>query len=290
MRVLVLGATGMLGSDLVKVLRERNHKVTAFSSKDLDITDEWAVRESSALSKKNHEWIINCAGFTAVDRAENEPELARDINEEGVFNLAARLEHGPRLLHFSSDFVFDGTKGSPYAESDEVNPLGAYGRSKAEGERYAEAMTEDTIILRTSWLYGANGKSFPRTMITAFEAGKQLKVVNDQVGCPTYTVDLAVAAAEAIEKHLPGAIYHACGKEAMSWHDFAERTLAMWSGKPVSIEGIPTSEYPTPAQRPPYSVLDTAKLTKAGISPWRDTNICLDEFCQRIRTTVPAAS
>ncbi|MEI8281630.1 MAG: sugar nucleotide-binding protein, partial [Armatimonadota bacterium] len=117
MRVLVLGANGMLGSDLVRVLTSRNHKVTAFTSKDLDITDERAVREHPALSKKNQEWVINCAAYTAVDRAEEEPEIARDVNEEGVFNLAARLERGPQLFHFSTDFVFDGTKGSPYIES-----------------------------------------------------------------------------------------------------------------------------------------------------------------------------
>lgn len=283
MRVLVLGATGMLGSDVVKVLRARNHKVTAFDSKDLDITDERAVQESPALSKKNHEWIINCSAYTGVDKAEEEPELARDVNEEGVFNLAARLAHGPRFLHFSTDFVFDGTKRTPYVETDEINPLGAYGRSKAEGERYAEAMTENTIILRTSWLYGANGKSFPRTMILAHEAGKQLRVVNDQVGCPTFTVDLATACAEAIEKHLAGGIYHACGTEAMNWHDFAEATLHAWTGNPVTIEGIPTSEYPTPAERPAYSVLDTTKLTKAGISPWRSTSECLADFCDALR-------
>ena len=281
--MLVLGATGMLGSDIVKVLRARNHKVTAFDSKDLDITDERAVQESPALSKKNHEWIINCAAYTAVDKAEEEPELARDVNEEGVFNLAARLAHGPRFLHFSTDFVFDGTKGTPYNETDEINPLGAYGRSKAEGERYAEAMTENTIILRTSWLYGAKGNSFPRTMIQAHEAGKPLRVVNDQVGCPTYTVDLATACAEAIEKHLAGGIYHACGQEAMNWHDFAEATLQSWTGSLVTIEGIPTSEYPTPAQRPAYSVLDTTKLCKAGISPWRSTLECLADFCVAIR-------
>lgn len=289
MRVLVLGASGMLGSDLVQVLRSRKHNVTAFSSKDLDLTDEILVRETPFLSRKNFEWVINCAAYTNVDGAEEEPEKARDLNEEAVFNLAARLERVPRLFHFSTDFVFDGTKGAPYVEEDEVNPLGEYGRSKLGGERYAEAMTENAVIFRTSWLYGAKGKSFPKTMINAHEAGKQLRVVNDQIGCPTYTFDLALATAEAIEKHLEGGIYHACGKDAMSWHDIAEATLSTWTGEKISVEGIPTSDYPTAAQRPPYSVLDTSKLSKAGISPWRDTTICLQDFCQRIRATVPAA-
>jgi dTDP-4-dehydrorhamnose reductase len=283
MRILVLGATGMLGSDLVKVLRERGHKVTAFSSKDLDITNEVLVSETPALSRKNYEWVINCAAYTNVDGAEEEPEKARDLNEEAVFNLAARLERVPRLLHFSTDFVFDGSKGSPYVETDEVNPLGEYGRSKMGGERYAEAMTENAIILRTSWLFGANGRSFPKAMISAHDAGKHLRVVNDQIGCPTYTIDLAVAAAEAIEKHLEGGTYHACGQDVMSWHDFAEATLSTWTGSPVEIDAIPSSEYPTLAKRPAYSVLDTGKLTKAGISPWRTTAECIQDFCTRLK-------
>jgi dTDP-4-dehydrorhamnose reductase len=275
----------MLGSDLVNVLRDRKHEVTAFTSKDLDITNHRAVKEHPALSKKKHDWVINCAAYTAVDKAEEEPELAWDVNEEGALNLAERLEHGPRLLHISTDFVFDGTKDSPYVETDEVNPLGTYGQTKLGGERYVEAMTEDAVIFRTSWLYGANGKSFPRTIIKAHEAGKVLKVVNDQIGCPTYTVDLAVACAEAIEKTIPGGIYHACGKDAMSWHAFAEAILKTWTGEELSIEDIPTSEYPTPAKRPAYSVLDTSTLTKAGVSPWRDTSVCLSEFCNQLENT-----
>jgi dTDP-4-dehydrorhamnose reductase len=281
-RVLVLGASGMLGRDLVKVLNERGHHVTAFSSKDLDLTNHRAVQESPALSKKRCDWVINCAAYTAVDRAEEEPEIAWDVNEEGALNLAERLENGPRLLHISTDFVFDGTKGEPYLETDEPNPLGTYGQTKLGGERYIEAMTQDAVIFRTSWLYGVYGKSFPTTIIKAHEAGKVLRVVNDQIGCPTYTIDLATACAEAIEMGLASAIYHAAGNEPMSWHQFAEKTLTIWIGKNISIEGIPTSEYPTLAKRPSYSVLDTRKLTEAGISPWRDTSICLQEFCNRL--------
>jgi dTDP-4-dehydrorhamnose reductase len=281
--VLVLGATGMLGSDLVKVLTSRNHAVTAFSSKDLDLTNHRAVQECPALSKKKHDWVINCAAYTAVDKAEEEPELAWDINEEGALNLAERLENGPRLLHLSTDFVFDGTKGEPYVETDEPNPLGTYGQTKLGGERYIEALTQDAVIFRTSWLYGANGKSFPKTIIKAHEAGKAMRVVNDQIGCPTYTVDLATACTEAVETGLTTGIYHAVGNEPMSWYQFAEKTLAVWKGKKISIEGIPTSEYPTLAKRPAYSVLDTRKLTGAAISPWRDTTICLQEFCSRLK-------
>ena len=275
----------MLGRDLVKVLRERKHDVTAFSSKNLDLSNHREVQECPALSKKKHDWVINCAAYTAVDKAEEEPELARDVNEEGALNLAERLERGPRLLHISTDFVFDGTKGTPYVETDEVNPLGVYGQTKLGGERYIEAMTEDAIIFRTSWLYGANGKSFPKTMIGAHEEGKTLRVVNDQFGCPTYTVDLATSIAEAIETQLPSGIYHACGTQAMSWHGFAEMILAVWNGEPISIEEISSSEYPTLAKRPAYSVMDTSKLAHHGISPWRPTNTCLKNFCGNINSS-----
>ena len=272
----------MLGTDLVVVLRDRGHEVTAFSSKDLDLTDHRAVQECPALSKKRHDWVINCAAYTAVDKAEEEPEKAWDLNEEGALNLGERLENGPRLIHISTDFVFDGTKRTPYLETDEPNPLCTYGQTKLGGERYIEAMTEDAMIFRTSWLYGVHGKCFPKTMITAYEAGKTLRVVNDQIGCPTYTVDLAIACAEAIEQRLETGIYHACGADPMSWHDFAEMTLKLWTGKDIPIEGIPTSEYPTPAHRPHYSVLDTNKLKNEGISPWRKTLVCLQEYCNQL--------
>ncbi|MBS1701523.1 MAG: dTDP-4-dehydrorhamnose reductase [Armatimonadetes bacterium] len=283
MRVLVLGASGMLGTDLVRILRDRDHDVTPFTSKDLDLTNHKAVRDCGALSKKRHDWVVNCAAYTAVDQAELEPELAWDVNEEGVLNLAEKLENGPRLIHISTDFVFDGSKTTPYTEEDEPNPISIYGQTKLGGERYVEAMIDDAVILRTSWLYGPNGKSFPKTMINAYEAGKTLRVVSDKVGCPTYTKDLAMAITEAIEMNIPGGIYHAAGPDAQSWHDFAELTLSTWRGEPVSIEPIPTSAYPTPAQRPNYSVLDTGKLAALGISPWRSTAECLKDFCQDLK-------
>jgi dTDP-4-dehydrorhamnose reductase len=281
-RVLVLGATGMLGRDLCEVLTASNHAVTAYGSKDLDLTSERAILDCLALSKKQHDWVINCAAYTAVDQAESEPEKAWDLNEEAVLNLAMKLENGPRLLHISTDFVFDGTKRTPYAEEDETNPLGTYGQTKLGGEHYAEAMLEDAIIFRTSWLYGPHGKSFPRTMVQLHRAGKQLRVVSDQIGCPTYTVDLASAIAQAITQNLAGGVYHAAGKDAMTWHAFAEKIISLDKKKPVSLEAIPTSEYPTPAKRPQYSVLSTAKLANERISPWRDTETCLRDFLERL--------
>ncbi len=283
MKVLVLGASGMLGQDVVRELDTRGHEVTPFTSKQLNLVDQKAVRDCVALGKKRHDWVINCAAYTAVDKAEEEPENAWDINSEAVLNLAEKLERGPRLLHLSTDFVFDGEKATPYDEDDEPNPLGVYGQTKLDGERYVEAMLDDAVIFRTSWLYGPNGKSFPRTMINALEAGKHPRVVNDQVGCPTYTADLALACVLAIEKAIPTGLYHAAGKDSMTWHRFAELTLSTWKGEPVVVDAISSSEYPTPAKRPPYSVLNTSKLAAVGISPWQDTQDCLKDFCDRIR-------
>ncbi len=283
MKVLVLGATGMLGSDLVAVLRNSGHEVTGFSSRDLDLTNHKAIRDCAALTRKKNDWVVNCAAFTAVDRAEQEPELPWDLNVEAVLNLTEKLQNGPRLLHISTDFVFDGTKGSPYVEDDEVNPLGVYGQTKLVGERYVEAMLDDGVIFRTSWLYGPNGKSFPRTMIEAYDAGKQLRVVADQTGCPTYTLELAMAIEQALAMNIGTGIYHAVGSTAMTWHGFAEQVLSTWRDETVKLEAISTAEYPTPAVRPPYSVLSTAKLSQAGISPWRTTQECLTDFCNRLR-------
>lgn len=283
MRVTVLGANGMLGTDLVKVLEALGHEVKALTRKDVDLTDPRTINDCRWLAKKNADWVVNCTAYTAVDKAEEEPEVAYDVNEQGVLDLCGKLAGGPRLLHVSTDFVFDGAANEPYKETDATNPLGVYGKSKLAGEHYAEVMLDDPIIFRTSWLFGPSGKSFPLTMITAHNAGRTLRVVGDQVGCPTYTVDLATAIAEAIEKNLESGIYHASGSESMSWHEFAERVLTIYKGESVLLERIGTADYPTPAARPPYSVMSNAKLATAGINPWRSTDSAIEEFVERLR-------
>lgn len=283
MRVTVLGANGMLGSDVVKVLEALGHEVKPLTRKDVDLTDPRTINDCRWLAKKNADWVVNCTAYTAVDKAEEEPEIAFDVNEEGVLNLCGKLSGGPRLIHISTDFVFDGSATAPYIETDETNPLGVYGQSKLAGEHYAEAMLDDPIIFRTSWLFGPAGKSFPLTMINAHNAGRTLRVVGDQVGCPTYTVDLATAIASAIEERLAPGVYHACGTEAMSWHEFAERTLSNYKGEAVTLEKISTAEYPTPAKRPAYSVMSNEKLSAAGINPWRPVDSAVEEFVERLR-------
>ncbi len=289
MKVTVLGANGMLGRDLVKVLEALGHEVKALTRKDVDLTDERTINDCRWLAKKNADWVVNCSAYTAVDKAEDEPEIAYDVNEDGVLSLCGKLQNGPRLIHISTDFVFDGTATRPYTEDDEPNPLGIYGKSKLGGERYVEAMLDDPIIFRTSWLFGPFGKSFPLTMINAHNAGKTLRVVGDQVGCPTYTVDLATAIADAIEQNLDTGTYHACGSEAMSWHTFAETVLSTYKGAKIELEKITSADYPTPTERPKYSVMSNAKLARAGINPWRTTTESVEEFIERARRmgTIP---
>lgn len=265
MRVLVLGGTGMLGTDLVNLLRSKGHDVTAFGSKDLDIVNQKAVLDCRELSKKHHDWVVNCAAYTAVDLAESEPESAWDVNSEAVLNLCEKLANGPRLLHVSTDFVFDGEKTSPYTEEDETNPLGVYGQTKLGGEHYVEAMLDDPIIFRTSWLYGANGKCFPRTIKSLLEKGNPVRVVKDQTGCPTSTSQLSRMIVEALEMNLESGVYHATGSEPMTWFGFA-KLLKELIESPTELLPITTAEYPTPAKRPRYSVLSNAKLASKGIS------------------------
>jgi dTDP-4-dehydrorhamnose reductase len=275
-KITVIGAGGMLGQDLVNVLTAKGHIVTALKRADLDITNEKAVNDCRFLAKKNADWIVNCAAYTNVDLAESEPELARDINEEAMLNLAAKLMDGPRLIHISTDFVFNGTANVPYRESDPVDPINVYGQTKLAGENYVEAMLDDPIILRTSWLYGANGNCFPKKILTALDANKPLRVVSDQVGCPTSTYDLSVTIEKILQHHLTGGIYHACGNEAMNWWEFAKRTIAI--ARPnnrAEVTSTDSSAFSTAATRPKYSVMDTSKLSQSGINLWRtlDDNI-----------------
>jgi len=281
----VLGAIGMLGSDVVIELGERGHEALTPSIKECDITDPTSV--AACLDKAKPEWCVNCAAYTAVDKAETERKEAAEINALGPGYLAracAMLQ--VKLLHVSTDFVFDGEATEPYSEDAQTHPLGYYGQSKLEGEEGVLAGLPSALIVRTAWLYGPNGGSFPRTMIRAWEAGKSLRVVADQTGCPTYTGDLARVLVDMAEKDAFPGIYHAVGPEAMTWHEFALRAIQCWAAlkgyeRPVEIEPIPTEAYPTPAKRPKYSVLSTEKLANEGVTLMRPVGEALSEFCER---------
>ncbi len=276
----------MLGSDLVAELVNRGHEVVAPGLDELDITNPVSVAEIPQLAE-GCKWCINCAAYTAVDKAETERDEACQVNAIAPGYLATACAiAGARLIHISTDFVFDGTASTPYTEEAPTSPLGYYGLTKRDGEDAVRDTGPGAIIVRTSWLFGPNGGSFPRTMIRAWEAGKELRVVSDQTGCPTYTVDLARTLVDIAGADLQGGTYHAAGPESMTWHEFAVRVLKHWEArkpKPreVVIAPIPTSAYPTPAKRPAYSVLSTAKLTGAGVKPMRPVDEAIVEFISR---------
>lgn len=284
MRLLVVGGHGMLGTDLVRLLQERGHEVTAPSIEELDITEPMSIARIIDKSLGEFDWCINCAAYTAVDKAETEVREATEINTIGASYLALSCaEVGIPLIHVSTDFVFDGKATEPYTEDAKPNPLGVYGRTKYEGESAVRANHGNARIVRTAWLYGIHGASFPRTMIKADAVGKSLRVVADQTGSPTSTVDLAKVLVAIAEQNVPPGIYHAAGPESMTWHEFATRAINAYrrlkgNQDPVQIEPIKTEDWPTPAPRPKYSVLATPKLDALNLTPMRPVDESLREF------------
>jgi dTDP-4-dehydrorhamnose reductase len=290
MNVIVVGARGMLGTDLVAELVRREHTVTALDVQEIDITDPMSIAKLASGEFGEADWVINCAAYTAVDKAETETRQATEINTLGPGYLASSVQGiGARLIHISTDFVFDGTATEPYSEEMPTNPLGVYGRTKRDGEDAVLSNNGNAIIVRTAWLYGPNGGSFPRTMIRAYLAGRELKVVADQVGCPTYTADLARVIVDLAEKNAFPGIYHAVGLDAMNWHEFALRAIQTWNrlhdnNSEVAIAPLRSEDWPTPAARPKYSVLSTEKLRGLGIEPMRSVEEALADFCARLET------
>lgn len=277
MKILLLGGYGMLGTDLRAEFARRGWEVVAPTLEDVDITDPVQV---AGCAESAGDWVVNAAAYTAVDKAESEPDSAMMINGLAVGYLGPMAGMaGAKFLHISTDFVFDGSKTEPYDEEDPTNPLGEYGRSKLVGEE--QALGHAGVVVRTAWLYGPNGPSFPRTMIRVAREGKPLRVVADQKGCPTYTADLARVIADLIAKDAYPGIYHAVGPEAMTWHEFAVRTLHAAEIE-HEVAPISTAEYPTPARRPSYSVLSTAKIAQMGIAPMRPVDEALAEFVARL--------
>lgn len=277
----------MLGYDVDVELSHRGHYLVAPMRSQFDVTIPQHFVHFEKKRDRHIDWIINCAAYTAVDQAESETMAAMKLNAVAPGALAALAKSiGARFLHISTDFVFDGLAESPYTEDRAANPLSTYGKSKLLGEQNVQNENPDAVVLRTSWLYGKNGKSFPRTMIEAYQAGKDLRVINDQTGCPTSTVDLARVIVDAIEKPIAPGIYHACGPEPMTWHSFANLAIQTFldskqDDAKFGIQPIATSEWPLPAKRPQMSVLDCSKLLATGISPMRPVQESLVEFVSR---------
>lgn len=274
MNVVICGASGQLGQALQQT-QPGGLIVTALDRRTLDITNPQQVAEQ--IQQLRPDLIINATAYTQVDRAESEPELAFAVNAEGVRHLAeaARMIQA-RVIHVSTDFVFDGYHDKPYQVGDACQPLSVYGASKLAGENILrEILPNDHLIVRTSWLYSVHGHNFVKTMLWLMRQGSALRVVRDQIGCPTWVDGLArVIWALAKVDHF-GCTLHWCDQGATSWYDFAvaiqEEALALGIlQEPVSIQPIPSTDYPVPAKRPAYSVLDCTDTVHFSGIPQQD--------------------
>lgn len=276
MRVLITGANGQLGWELQRTAPP-HHDVVALGHKELDVVVPSAVR--AAVADHNPQLIINSAGYTAVDRAESEPELARRTNVDGPTHVAAAArDHGARLLHVSTDYVFDGAQGTPYRPDDSPHPLGCYGEAKRDGERRVlEAMGSQALVVRSSWIYSARGHNFVKTMLRVMDQDWQPRVIDDQVGTPTWAKDLARALWQMADLPEAQGLHHWSNAGVASWYDFAQAIAdeALNLGllaHDVTVVPIATEEYPSPARRPRYSVLDkrgTWELLGKPAPHWR---------------------
>lgn len=276
MKVLVTGANGQLGREFTLLLERAGVETVALTRAELDLTAD-AQTITAAIADQRADWIVNCAAYTQVDKAENEPDLAHAVNCTAAAAIAGGVRRsGGRLLQVSTDFVFGGDQSTPYREEDAPDPLGIYGRSKHAGEQAVLEVLPEALILRTAWVYGSHGHNFVRTILRVAGEREELRVVDDQIGTPSCTRDIAEAMLALIRAEAAG-VYHFTNEGVASWYDFALAVLELGAelGFPLrarTIRPIPTSEYPTPARRPAYSVLSKAKirpLLPAPIPHWR---------------------
>lgn len=253
MKVLVTGANGMLGQDLCPILEDMGCFVVESDIDTLDITDEETV--SVAIATIKPDVVIHSAAYTNVDKAENDLDLALKINEQGAANVArACSQNGCVMVYISTDYVFDGTKDNPYLPEDKTNPINNYGLSKLKGEEAVKKYCEKYYIVRTSWLYGHHGKNFVETMISMAE-NDEVKVVGDQVGCPTWTVELSNGILKLLGMQKPYGTYHVCSSGHTSWFGFAKEIFEQM-GLKVNLKECSTGDLARPAKRPAYSVMD----------------------------------
>ena len=264
MKILLTGANGQLGRCFRDLVSETD-TVLALGSQELDISNRQAVIETAKQFQPDI--IINAAAYTAVDKAESEPERAAAVNSHGPENLAlAAKAVGVRLVHVSTDYVFDGTGSTPYLETDAVNPLGVYGQTKLAGELLVRSILPDAIIVRTAWVFSEYGNNFVKTMLRLAKDRSELGIVADQVGCPTYAGDIATAILKMLKGNAAGGIYHYCGDRSLSWAEFAqvifsEAEKAGILSQSPKVNFITTDQYPTPAPRPAYSVMSNEKVS-----------------------------
>jgi dTDP-4-dehydrorhamnose reductase len=270
---LVTGASGLLGRELTALLTAEGEHVIGLARADLDITDTPAV--TAALERYHPHVVINCAAWTAVDKAEEHEDAAYAVNGRAVADLAIACgSHECILVHLSSDYVFDGTVGAPYAENDPPRPSTAYGRTKLAGERAVRTtLPETSYVVRTAWLYGAHGPSFVRTMINHARMGRSVSVVNDQRGQPTWSADVARQLRALVTARAPAGIYHATSSGETTWFGLASEVYRHAGADPALVTPVAAAGYSRPARRPAYSVLAHGAWAGAGIGPigsWQD--------------------
>lgn len=273
--ILVTGATGQLGVDVVEELKKRNVPCRGVGSADLDITHEKEVMDYIQNLKPSA--VIHCAAYTAVDKAEDEPELCHKVNGDGTrFIALASKEIGAKMIYISTDYVFSG-EGTHFYEVDEPTaPLGVYGKSKLQGEKAVQEILEQFFIVRISWVFGKNGNNFVKTMLRLGAEREELSVVNDQIGSPTYTPDLAILLCDMLGTEKYG-IYHATNEGTCSWAEFADEIMKQ-AGLDCKVKGISTEEYPTKAIRPKNSRMSKQKVTDRGfglLPDWESGIRCL---------------
>ena len=282
--ILITGANGQLGREMRRVLDGDINFYPIYTDVDeLDITNASAIE--ACLASNSVDYIVNCAAYTAVDAAESNVELCTKLNTDAPSLLAqAAAKHGARFIHISTDYVFDGTNCRPYREDDKVCPASVYGSTKAEGERRIMEIAPDSIIIRTAWLYSPHGKNFVKTMIELGKTRESLRVVCDQVGTPTYALDLASVVASFVASDLwHPCIYHFSDEGAISWYDFTMAIHRLAGITTCYVLPCLSKDYPTPASRPHYSVLDKSKIKSTlgiEIPYWEDS---LRDCIQRIK-------
>ncbi|WP_339753667.1 dTDP-4-dehydrorhamnose reductase [uncultured Winogradskyella sp.] len=274
MNVLVTGGNGQLA----KCIRDIDSKLEGYNfiykdASELNILNEDLIK--SCFLKYNFKYLINCAAYTAVDKAESDADNAHKINTQGSENLAKICSaFNTTLIHISTDFVFNGDSKAPYKEEDKTNPIGVYGASKLNGEQRIKEILDQYFIIRTSWLYSEHGENFLKTMLRLSKDHNELGVVGDQIGSPTYAKDLAAVILKIIEKNNTDyGLYHYSNLGVISWFDFASEIFSQ-SHIIIKLNNIKTEQYPTPAERPNYSVLDASKISKAldiEIPNWKDS-------------------
>lgn len=270
MRILVTGVKGQLGHDVMNELAKRGHTGIGVDVEEMDITDAKKVDEVIRASEV--EAVIHCAAYTAVDAAEDQVELCRKINAEGTENIAKVCkELDIKMMYISTDYVFDGEGTRPWEPDDERHPLNVYGLTKYEGELAVEKYLDKFFTIRIAWVFGVNGKNFIKTMLKLSETHDELNVVDDQIGSPTYTYDLAVLLVDMIETEKYGR-YHATNEGFCSWYEFACEIFRQ-AGRDVKVNPVSSDEFPTKAKRPHNSRMDKSKLTENGFTPlpaWQD--------------------